>query len=432
MKKRFLMILIAICAISLCLSVSCGEKNKESTKNPSNATTQSCIIEGVTDIAISVSETEYNFLKGVVGWDGTTAKAVSVDSSAVQFGKVGEYEIIYTLEKVSKKATVRVYGLPEIVGDAEYEAHYSQDLDVFADITGKDSFGAELLVTTNQEFEKDVFGRVIYGEHFFRYYVTDTVGNTSYLDRTYTVKPPLGYDFEDVIVTTENPETEINIGDKVLNYIVYNGEKIPANAYFVKDGVLNLSYFAIDQGVRKQTYNLSFEGGYSDVVVDMQINARQYYGREIKGEDMLDLFYTYLGGETFGNCVEWDSQENAYHFKNYVTEQYDNRGFYIDVNYFDKILSKGGAVKMTFDMKFDSPKGGINNSSISHAFFLGFIPDWFADTSTRQQFQYAENYQSVTIDLTKVSQVDGKYRTLFMLSTIDGFYIKNIRFEFAN
>lgn len=433
MKKRFLFVLVAICAISLGLSVSCGKTAEES--QPSESIKESLsgryTIEGVTDIALSVDQTEYDFLKGIVGWEEQTVKEVAVDSSAVQFGNVGAYEVVYTLGDVTEKAVVRVYGTPEITGDIYYAASYSENIDVFANVFGKDSFGMELLVTTNNEFEQDDFGRIIYGEHFFRYYVTDAVGNVAYLDRTYTVLPPDGYLFDDVIVTVAEPEVKIDIKDKVLNYVVYKGNKIPVSEYSVKDGILDLSYFAVDQGVGEHVYNLSFDGGYANVLVDMQITPQQFYGRSIMGEEMVNLFTPYKTKASNTNFVNWDNDEGAYHFNNFEVAQYDDRGFYLDKVYFSNVIAKGKAVKMTFDFKYDSePIPDDDPDTPDHAFFLGFIPDWF-NKPTMQQFYYADGYQSVTIDLTKVDMVDGQYKSLFMLSTVGGFYVKNIKFKFA-
>lgn len=418
MKRRFLMILIAICAICIGLA-SCGKNNEESKSNGNNT---GYSIEGVTDIALSTAQTEYDFLRGIVGWDGSTMKQVSVDSSAVQFGKVGAYEITYKLANVSKKATVRVYGTPEITGETEYEAVYSQDIDVFAGITGKDSFGVELDVTTNSEFEKDNFGRIIYGDHFFRYYVTDSVGNIAYLDRNYTVKAPEGYAFNDVVVTVENPEALIDIQDKVLSYVIYDGEVVPASLYKINNGILDLSTIALDLGLGKHVFDLSFEGGHSEVTVDMQITVKEYYSRPIVGESMVSLFKPFYNGFIHDNYVEWDETENAFHFVNYNLEQYDTRGFYIDRDYFSNLLEKGNAVKMTFEMKFDAEP----DSSIQ--FYLGFMPTWF-NKPGMQIINYSNDYQKISIDLTKVEKEGGQYKMLFLLATVGGFYIKNIQIE---
>ena len=418
MKRRFLIILIAICAVCIGLA-SCGNKTEESKSNGNNT---GYSIEGVTDIALSISQTEYDFLRGIVGWEGTTMKQVSVDSSAVQFGKVGAYEITYTLASVSKKATVRVYGTPEITGDTEYETFYSQDIDVFAGVTGKDSFGVELDVTTNHEFEKDNFGRIAYGEHFFRYYVTDSVGNIAYLDRKYTVKAPEGYAFDDVVVTVENPEALIDIKDKVLSYVIYDGEVVPASSYRLNGDVLDLSLIALELGKGKHVFGLSFEGGHSEVTVDMQITAKDYYSRPIKGASMVSLFNPFYDGNIHSNYVEWDENENAFHFVNYNVVEYDIRGFYMNRDYFSNLIEKGNAKKITFEMKFDAP------ADPSIQFYLGFMPSWF-NKPGMQIINYANDYQTITVDLSKVEKEGGQYKTLFLLATVGGFYIKNIQIE---
>lgn len=420
MKKRFLMILIAIFIVSFGLFVtSCGETSEELQGDYA--------IEGVTDISISSSQTECDFLKGVVGWNGQTLTDVSVDSSAVKFGTVGAYEITYTLGNVNKKATVRVYGTPEITGDAEYETYYSTDINVFADVVGKDSFGVELEVTTNHEFEVDKFGRVVYGDHFFRYYVTDAVGNTAYLDRKYTVLQHEDYKLNDLTITVENPEAKIDISGKTLSYVVYNGEKIPASEYAIRDGFIDLSYYAVDLGIGKHDFSLSFEGGYSDVTIDMQITPTQFYGKPIVGEQSLWLFNTYLDGDEYGNCVVWDEEQSAYHFINNYTDQYDDRGFYMDAGYFSNLIARGKAVKMKFEFKMDIED--TTASPYALAFYAGFIPNWY-DAKEYYQLNYSADYQTVTIDLTKVDKNGANYKTLFMLATYGGFYVKNIQFEF--
>ena len=161
MKRRFLIGLMTICSLCIGFAACDGAKNEVKENR--------YVIDGVTDIALSVEQTECDFLKGIVGWAGETLKDVEVDASSVQFGKVGEYEITYSLEDVTQTATVRIYGAPEILGEERYETHYEANLNAFAGLVGKDSFGAELEITTNHEFEKDAFGRILYGDHFFRY-----------------------------------------------------------------------------------------------------------------------------------------------------------------------------------------------------------------------------------------------------------------------
>ena len=419
MKKRFLMILIAIFAISMALFVSCGETSEEIQGDYA--------IEGVADIALSSTQTECDFLKGVVGWNGQSLVDVTVDSSAVKFGTVGAYEITYTLGNVSKKATVRVYGTPEITGEADYEAYYEVDLDVFAGVVGKDSFGVELEVTTNHEFNKDKFGRIIYGDHFFRYYVTDSVGNTAYLDRTYTVNQPADYVLDNVVMSVANPEVVINYGDKVLTYVVYNGEKVPASEYVIRDGLVDLSYYAVDLGKGNHEFSLSFEGGYSVISVDVQLSVQEFYGRALEGEDMLWLFSTFLNGADYGNKVVWDETENAFHFENYIVDyEYDDRGFNMDVDYFNNIIAKGGAKKMTFDVKYDiETVEGLRD----YGFYIGFVPGWWGKANVQQHF-YSAGYNKITIDLTKIDKNGDKYKTLFMLATHGGFFVKNIQFQF--
>lgn len=418
MKKRFLMILIAIFIVSFGLFVSCGETSEPQEGNYA--------IEGVTDISISSSQTEYDFLKGVVGWTGSSMSAVTVDSSAVKFGTVGTYEITYTLGDVSKKANVKVYGTPTIEGLADFEAFYQEDLNVFAGVVGKDSFGVELDVTTNHEFNTDSFGRILYGEHFFRYYVTDSVGNTAYLDRTYTVKQPEGYAFANLTITAQNPETKIDIGDKELSYIVYNGEKVPAGAYTIREGVVDLSYYVVDLGKGSHEFSLTFEGGYSNVVVDMQITPAEYYGRPIAGEDMLWLFAPYDDGDEYGNEVIWDEEEQAIHFINNVVELYDNRGFLMDADYFSNAIEKANAKSMTFEFLLDVENPYEYNDL---GFYLGFMPEWYGKNTMQQHF-HDFDYQSVTINLTKIEKNGDKYKTLFLLATHGGFYIKNMQFHF--
>ena len=145
---------------------------------------------------------------------------------------------------------------------------------------------------------------------------------------------------------------------------------------------------------------------------------------------MASFFKTYSDGASYGNHVYWDEEEGAYHFVNNVTVQYDNRGFYMDSTYFNNVIEKGGATKMTFNLKFEAT-GEEDTEVTDLAFYLGFIPEWF-NKPGMQQIRHAEGYISVTIDLSKVEYVDGAYKTLFLLSTVSGFYIKDIHFEIPN
>ncbi len=416
MKRRFLIGLMTICSLCIGFAACDGAKNE--------AKENRYVIDGVTDIALSVEQTECDFLKGIVGWAGETLKDVEVDASSVQFGKVGEYEITYSLEDVTQTATVRIYGAPEILGEERYETHYEANLDAFAGLVGKDSFGAELEITTNHEFERDAFGRILYGDHFFRYYVTDAAGNTSYFDRTYTVKAPVGYEFSDVVITEGKPEATINIEGKVLQNVIYNGEIVPAGLYNVEDDVLDMTKLAIELGKGQHVCELSFEGGYANVVLDMQITAQQYYARPIVGEEMVKIFCVYEGGAAANNHVVWDEQEQAFHFVNNVKAEDDRRGFYIDPEFFNALIKKGKVQSMTFEMKFEVQ----DNSNVQ--FYQGFIPEWWDNSWTKMQLKgFKEGYQTVSVDFAKADMVGDQYKTLFMLATIGGFYIKNIQLQ---
>lgn len=427
MKKRFLMILVAICAICMGLAISCAKTSGESTSNGQNGeqSGSAYAIEGVMDIALSTQDAEYDFLKGVVGWHNETLKEVSVDASAVKFGTVGAYEITYTLGDVSKKATVRVYGTPEIIGDEVYEAEFSDDIDVFAGLVGKDCFGVELEITTNQEFNRDFLGRIIYGEHNFRYYVTDAVGNVAYFDRVYTVNPPSGYVFDDVIVTAENPETKINIEGKELEFVLYNEQIVPASEYVIRDNVLDLSYFAVELGKGAHVFQLSFAGGYTNVNVDMQITPEQYYTRPIEGADMAWIFKPYyLNGIVTGNEVYWDEELVAYHFVNVVSEQNDARGFVMDHTYFNKIIEKGGAKTISFQIKYELDKSADSELG----FYYGFMPGWWDGSFKKMQLVYfAYGWIDVTVDLSMSDKLSDGYKNLFLLVTTGGFHIRDIQ-----
>lgn len=427
MKKRFLLIMVAICAICMGLAISCAKTSSESTSSGQTGEQGggAYSIEGVMDIALSTRDTEYDFLKGVVGWHNETLKNVSVDASAVKFGTVGEYEIIYTLGDVRKKATVRVYGNPEIIGDNAYETEYNDDIDVFAGLVGKDCFGVELEITTNQEFNRDSLGRIVYGEHNFRYYVTDPVGNVAHLDRVYTVTPPSGYVFDDVIVTMENPEAKINIEGKDLNFVLYNEQVVPASEYSIRNNVLDLSYFAVELGVGVHVFQLSFAGGYTNVTVDMQITSEQYYTRPIEGADMAWIFSPYyLNGVVTDNEVYWDEELGAYHFVNLVSEQNDARGFVMDHTYFNRIIEWGGAKTISFKMKYELDKSADSELGL----YYGFMPGWWDNSFKKMQLVYFDyGWIDVTIDLSMSDKLSDGYKNLFLLVTTGGFHIKDIQ-----
>ncbi|GHU97777.1 hypothetical protein FACS1894211_00230 [Clostridia bacterium] len=184
MKKRLLAILLTLVLFVGNIALT-GCKKSE----PDDPPDETPVVIPAVDRHIKLNDTGFNFLADMP--QGTT-----VDTSAVNFGTSGAYNIVYKLanaEDVTKKAYV--YGMPNLMRgsaaltDAVYPLSYrvANALNFLSpfdfDVTAKDSFGNDLTVIAAMA---PLYDRE-YGDYDVTYSATDLAGNEALVTATYSV-----------------------------------------------------------------------------------------------------------------------------------------------------------------------------------------------------------------------------------------------------
>lgn len=148
-----------------------------------------------------------------------------------------------------------------------------------------------------------------------------------------------------------------------------------------------------------------------------KMTEKEYYSRDIQGVAMASIIKPVWEG----NEVVWDETENAYHLINNCTDEDDKRGFMIDAAYLEKVVAIG-AKTISFSFKVDDVNAG---STI----YRGAFPNWWGTPNVDfWQYDSKADYAHVSLDLTQLKKnEDGSLKSIFLLSTSCGMYLKNIQ-----
>lgn len=196
-------------------------------------------LEKLGDFHIKASVSEYDF-KNALETD-LDKDEISVDSSAVTFGTVGEYDVVieYKGQTVTKKCYV--YGMPVVEGTpaaVTYEAAVSGE--ILAGVTAKDSFGNALSVSVSEGLQKDSLGRISYGNNTVVYSATDLAGNTATSEKQITVTEEGRPAFTDVSVDIADGNFSLALENMSSVRVAVGGRLIPETDYSARNGVLIL------------------------------------------------------------------------------------------------------------------------------------------------------------------------------------------------
>lgn len=189
------------------------------------------------DFHIKVSETTFDFTQNVTF--GGKSDGISCDSSAVVFGTVGAYDVVFAHNKASITKKCYVYGLPSIVGSAA-SVTYAEALSgaVPTGITATDSFSNAVSVTMGK-YTQDAFGRIAYGSNQVTVTATDKAGNTATTNISVEVletQRPI-FEAKTIDVTDGNLNVELN-GFSVTKVLNNNEVVEPSGNYVIKNGAV--------------------------------------------------------------------------------------------------------------------------------------------------------------------------------------------------
>lgn len=261
MKKRGMLLTLLCLVFVFAGLVACGD-------NPGKGT----IVGAKEEIILKASETSCDFSAGVTGTLNGEAAQVEVDSSAVQFGVPGSYNVVYTLGDKTVTTTVKIYGTPTITAP-DAEQSYADVLKWTVGVTATDSFGQDLEVVTTLPADYKEGDLLEYGKEYTVSYKTmDAAGNEASATRKLTVSEqgrPV-FDAETLTLTEFDGTVALDTSGIVK---VLDSSKTEVSDLFVKDsaGVLsyNPEYFAF-AGTKDYSFTLVTKEGWNTLSVKVE------------------------------------------------------------------------------------------------------------------------------------------------------------------
>ena len=269
MKKKILAITCLAAALAFVGCVTPGEGGGGQSGNNSNlyndsqvvvggnvtsgaAGVQDIVISGVTDLHITTAKT--NIAKEialVTAAKGEEIVEVAADTSKVQFGTQGTYEVTYTAGDVVEKCNVTIYGAMT-AGATNNNAVTLKYSEVYTSLTKgvsfKDCFNTELPVEVVTDGGiKNADGSLNLGEYTVKYMATDKAGQSMYATRTVTV------------VEEKNPSIVAQTYDMADDEFVLNVDVEDFNAFLA----LSLDGVAVSEDYYTKSNNkITISGDY--------------------------------------------------------------------------------------------------------------------------------------------------------------------------
>lgn len=228
--------------------------------------------EGVQDVHLAKSATEYDFAEGVTGFKDLAATEFTVDASGVQFGTAGKYEVIYKIDSYEARATVYIYDMP-VFEQTSSEISYADaqtDDGLKKGITAKDTFGNSLEITVKQGISAGSGGYIEYGKHNVVYTATDRVGNVAEYTREVTVSEADRPQFAAITIDLADIEVATEIGGGTLVKILFDGEELAKGDYTFTNGILAFSSeFILKQELGEHELFIATSAGYASTKLNL-------------------------------------------------------------------------------------------------------------------------------------------------------------------
>ena len=136
-------------------------------------------------------------------------------------------------------------------------------------------------------------------------------------------------------------------------------------------------------------------------------------------------YETFISPANPMNTVKWDEEMGAFHLTNVNAEENDGRVFTFSREYIEKILQYTNAKSIVFEVKSD----GIPNGSPApdQVIYQGFMPNWY-DSGEYVRIDKCDEWTKVEIFFDDIPlDSDGNRKSIMLLSTKEGMYIRNLR-----
>ena len=125
------------------------------------------------------------------------------------------------------------------------------------------------------------------------------------------------------------------------------------------------------------------------------------------------------------NTVKWDEELGAFHLANLNEAEDDGRAFLLSRDYIEKILRYTNAKSIVFEVKSDGIAS--NCPAPDQVIYQGFYPQWY-DGNNYTRIDKCDEWTKIEIFFDKIPlDSDGNRKSIMLLTTKEGMYIRNIR-----
>lgn len=226
------------------------------------------IFSGLEDVKMSISVTEYDFVRKVVCTDKSgTQVAFTVDADDVAFGSAGEYEVVYSSGKTKETIKVYIYGTPKIETNSvtvEYAAA-NDEAALSGSIVAKDTFGNVLPVQVKEPLSVNENG-VLLPQQNVLVEAKDEVGNTVEKEISVTVNDVASDKQGELATETVDfarAYCTIESGESKLFSVYCEQTPLQEDFYVNKNGYVMLLPACIESlGVGEHTLYINFNDGH--------------------------------------------------------------------------------------------------------------------------------------------------------------------------
>lgn len=225
----------------------------------------------------------------------------------------------------------------------------------------------------------------------------------------------------DIGITIFDEDTLIEQENASVQYteLIMKGDV--AGAATVKNGVVYAEKLGTIHFISEYTSQAGEVVRSTLFTVNVHESPSDIYMKPIAGEE----YESFITPMTPVNSVEWDEGMGAFHLTNVNDKENDGRAFLFSREYIENIIRYTGAKSIVFEVKGD----GIRNGSPApdQVIFQGFYPDWY-DAGDYERIDGTDEWYEVEIFFDDIPlDKDGKRKSIMLLSTIEGMYIRNIR-----
>ena len=225
----------------------------------------------------------------------------------------------------------------------------------------------------------------------------------------------------DLGISIFDKDTPVQAEDASVKYIELIREGDVEGAAIVKDGVVYANKIGTTHFVAEYT-SLAGETVRTVVfTVNVHKSPADIYMEPIAGEEY-ESFITPMNPI---NSVKWDEESGAFHLTNLVEAEDDGRAFIFSRDYIEKILQYTNAKSIVFEVKSDGIASGC--PAPDEVIYQGFYPEWY-DANFYTRIDQCGEWTKVEVFFDKIPlDAEGNRKSIMLLSTKEGMYIRNIR-----